>query len=167
MVGGLRPPPADAEAAAAADAARGVVFVLEGASLETAKVGKVCGVVLRRAGKGGGGWERAEGGALASRRPAHLVFPSLTPSPPPTQSYVLLNCDDHATFLRKHRRDPAALRPDIAHQALLALLDSPLAKAGKIKVCEGWCVCVGDERERGRGTGVCGGGVWWGVVSSC
>lgn len=41
MVGGLRPPPADAEAAAAADAARGVVFVLEGASLETAKVGNV------------------------------------------------------------------------------------------------------------------------------
>ena len=41
MVGGLQPPPADAEAAAAADAERGIVVVLEGASLETAKVGKV------------------------------------------------------------------------------------------------------------------------------
>lgn len=49
------------------------------------------------------------------------------------QSYVLLNCDDHASFLRRHGRDPATSRPDIAHQALLALLDSPLAKAGKIK----------------------------------
>ena len=52
---------------------------------------------------------------------------------PPAQSYVLLNCDDHASFLRRHGRDPASSRPDIAHQALLALLDSPLAKAGKIK----------------------------------
>lgn len=49
------------------------------------------------------------------------------------QSYVLLNCDDHASFLRRHGRDPATSRPDIAHQALLALLDSPLAKSGKIK----------------------------------
>lgn len=49
------------------------------------------------------------------------------------QSYVLLNCDDHASFLRRHGRDPASSRPDIAHQALLSLLDSPLAKAGKIK----------------------------------
>ena len=42
------------------------------------------------------------------------------------------------------------MRPDIAHQALLALLDSPLAKAGKIKVC----VCgeeEEEERERRRG----------------
>ena len=28
----------------------------------------------------------------------------------------LLNCDDHATFLRKHRKDPADYRPDICHQ---------------------------------------------------
>merc|ERR1712087_5065 len=30
----------------------------------------------------------------------------------------LLNCDDHASFLRKHRKDPADYRPDICHQAL-------------------------------------------------
>lgn len=156
MVGGLRPPPADAEAAAAADAARGVVFVLEGASLETAKVGKV-------GGRGGGvcvcvcvvSEEGREDGrrACASpprpkkkprRRPPHAparhprpLTPLLPPPCLPFQSYVLLNCDDHATFLRKHSRDPASLRPDIAHQALLALLDSPLAKAGKIKVRAG------------------------------
>ena len=50
------------------------------------------------------------------------------------QGYQLLNCDDHATFLRKHGKDPALYRPDIAHQALLAILDSPLAKSGRLKV---------------------------------
>ena len=69
-----------------------------------------------------------------------LSMPTHRP-PPPThhhhhhhhhQAYTLLNCDDHATFLRKHNRDPASSRPDIAHQALLALYDSPLAKAGKL-----------------------------------
>ena len=41
MVGGLQPPPAEDEAAAAADASHSAIFVLEGACLETAKVGKV------------------------------------------------------------------------------------------------------------------------------
>ncbi|KAH8972560.1 hypothetical protein BDL97_02G204500 [Sphagnum fallax] len=63
----------------------GVIFVLEKASLEVAKVGK---------------------------------------------NYQLLNCEDHATFLKKHKRDPALYRPDILHQALLAILDSTLNKAG-------------------------------------
>ncbi|KAH7276620.1 hypothetical protein KP509_39G015200 [Ceratopteris richardii] len=49
------------------------------------------------------------------------------------KNYQLLNCDDHANFLRKHKRDPATVRPDIVHQALLAILDSPLNKAGKLK----------------------------------
>ena len=46
MVGGLRPPPAEVEAEEAAAASRSAIFVLEGACLETAKVGKVwCGWV--------------------------------------------------------------------------------------------------------------------------
>lgn len=49
------------------------------------------------------------------------------------KTYQLLNCDDHATYLRKHNKDPNLYRPDIAHQALLTILDSPLNKAGKIK----------------------------------
>eukprot|EP00897_Mesotaenium_endlicherianum_P010381 jgi/Mesen1/9371/ME000610S08689 len=49
------------------------------------------------------------------------------------KTYQLLNCDDHANFLRKHKRDPALYRPDIVHQALLAILDSPLNKAGRLK----------------------------------
>lgn len=55
----------------------GVIFVLENANLETAKVGK---------------------------------------------NYELLNCDDHANFLRRHGKDPALHRPDICHQA------SPVAR---------------------------------------
>ncbi|CAN8279693.1 unnamed protein product [Cochlearia groenlandica] len=66
----------------------GVVFVLEKASLEVAKVGK---------------------------------------------TYQLLNSDDHANFLRKNNRNPADYRPDITHQALLMILDSPVNKAGRLK----------------------------------
>ncbi len=33
-----------------------------------------------------------------------------------TQSYSLLNCDDHKNFLMKHKKDPALYRPDICHQ---------------------------------------------------
>ncbi|KAK9827821.1 hypothetical protein WJX74_003910 [Apatococcus lobatus] len=40
------------------------------------------------------------------------------------QDFKLLNCDDHAQFLKRHGKDPADYRPDIAHQALLAILDS-------------------------------------------
>ena len=49
------------------------------------------------------------------------------------QSYQILNCDDHANFLRRHNKDPTDYRPDILHQALLSILDSPLNKAGRIK----------------------------------
>lgn len=66
----------------------GVIFILEKASLEVAKVGK---------------------------------------------SYQLLNSEDHANFLRKNKRNPADYRPDISHQAILNILDSPLNKAGKLR----------------------------------
>jgi rRNA small subunit pseudouridine methyltransferase Nep1 len=66
----------------------GYVFVLEKATLETAKIGK---------------------------------------------GYALLNCDDHANFIKRHGKQPGDFRPDICHQALLAILDSPLNKSGKVK----------------------------------
>ena len=66
-----------------------VIIVLEGACLETGKVGK---------------------------------------------DHVLLNCDDHQNFLRKHNRDPADSRPDILHQMMLIALDSPLNKAGLLRL---------------------------------
>jgi rRNA small subunit pseudouridine methyltransferase Nep1 len=49
--------------------------------------------------------------------------------------YELLNCDDHRDLCKKKlHKDPNLFRPDILHQELLALLDSPLNKAGLLKV---------------------------------
>jgi rRNA pseudouridine-1189 N-methylase Emg1 (Nep1/Mra1 family) len=48
--------------------------------------------------------------------------------------YELLNCDDHIGICKKHGRDPSEHRPDIVHQVLLALMDSPLNKAGHLHV---------------------------------
>ncbi|WOG98604.1 hypothetical protein DCAR_0417948 [Daucus carota subsp. sativus] len=70
------------------DKKNGVIFILERASLEVAKVGK---------------------------------------------TYQLLNSDEHANFLKRNNKNPADYRPDIAHQAMLMILDSTLNKAGKLK----------------------------------
>lgn len=48
--------------------------------------------------------------------------------------YHLLNSDDHQGVLKKHGRSISDYRPDITHQCLLALLDSPLNKAGRLQV---------------------------------
>jgi rRNA small subunit pseudouridine methyltransferase Nep1 len=49
--------------------------------------------------------------------------------------YELLNCDDHRELCRKKlNKDPNDFRPDILHQELLALMDSPLNKAGFLQV---------------------------------
>jgi len=49
--------------------------------------------------------------------------------------YELLNCDDHRDLCKKKlRKDPNIFRPDILHQELLSLMDSPLNKAGLLKV---------------------------------
>jgi len=48
--------------------------------------------------------------------------------------FELLNCDDHLALHAKLNRDPKHSRPDIAHQCLLTLLDSPLNKAGMLTV---------------------------------
>jgi len=50
------------------------------------------------------------------------------------KDYELLNCDDHQSLIKKAKRDIAHVRPDITHQCLLTLLDSPLNKAGLLKV---------------------------------
>jgi len=46
----------------------------------------------------------------------------------------LLCADKHGTFLRKNGKDPSLFRPDITHQCLLMLLDSPLNRAGLLQV---------------------------------
>ena len=38
------------------------------------------------------------------------------------------------TLRKKHNKDPAAYRPDIIHQELMAVLDSPLNKANRVRV---------------------------------
>lgn len=49
--------------------------------------------------------------------------------------YELLNCDDHREICKKKlKKNPNDYRPDILHQELLALLDSPLNKAGLLKI---------------------------------
>lgn len=46
----------------------------------------------------------------------------------------LVTGDTHAIHLKKINKNPADYRPDIVHQALLQLLDSPLNKAGHLEV---------------------------------
>ena len=50
------------------------------------------------------------------------------------KGFSLLNSDDHPTLLKRMNQDPVNARPDICHQSLLALLDSPLNKAGHLQV---------------------------------
>ena len=42
--------------------------------------------------------------------------------------FQLLNCDDHINVMKKLNKDPQMYRPDIIHQELMAVLDSPLNK---------------------------------------
>ncbi|KAK5686171.1 18S rRNA pseudouridine methyltransferase [Elasticomyces elasticus] len=48
--------------------------------------------------------------------------------------YALLNSDEHIGVMRKMNRDISDARPDITHQCLLTLLDSPVNKAGKLQI---------------------------------
>lgn len=48
--------------------------------------------------------------------------------------FELLNCDDHGKMHRKLKRDPINSRPDVIHQILLTLLDSPLNKSGNMQI---------------------------------
>jgi len=49
-------------------------------------------------------------------------------------NFELLNCDDHKESLRRMGRDLSSARPDITHQCLLMLFDSPLNRAGLLQV---------------------------------
>lgn len=50
------------------------------------------------------------------------------------EKYSLLNSDEHIGVLRKMNRDVSEARPDITHQCLLTLLDSPINKAGRLQI---------------------------------
>jgi rRNA small subunit pseudouridine methyltransferase Nep1 len=49
-------------------------------------------------------------------------------------SYELLNCDRHKQQIIKYKKDPSQCRPDILHQCLLMLFDSPLNRASLLQV---------------------------------
>ena len=46
----------------------------------------------------------------------------------------LLNSDKHKNILKKHNRELGSARPDITHQTLLCLMDSPLNRAQLLQV---------------------------------
>lgn len=50
------------------------------------------------------------------------------------KQFELLNCDRHKNLGKKVRRDVTQCRPDITHQCLLMLMDSPLNRAGLLQV---------------------------------
>jgi len=50
------------------------------------------------------------------------------------KGFGILNVDDHSTVLKRSGRDFSTARPDILHQSLLMLLDSPLNRAGFLQV---------------------------------
>jgi rRNA small subunit pseudouridine methyltransferase Nep1 len=50
------------------------------------------------------------------------------------KEFALLNIDDHRGILSKSGRDFSTARPDITHQCLLMLFDSPLNRAGLLQV---------------------------------
>ncbi|KAK2177015.1 hypothetical protein NP493_623g01025 [Ridgeia piscesae] len=50
------------------------------------------------------------------------------------KQYELLNCDRHKHLMKKFKKDVSKCRPDITHQCLLMLMDSPLNRAGLLQV---------------------------------
>ncbi|RUS79770.1 hypothetical protein EGW08_012486 [Elysia chlorotica] len=50
------------------------------------------------------------------------------------QKYELLSCDRHSNLGKKIKKDVSTCRPDITHQCLLMLMDSPLNRAGLLQV---------------------------------
>ncbi|THH04925.1 hypothetical protein EW145_g5170 [Phellinidium pouzarii] len=103
--------PQQARPPAAGSQTRRLIVVLEQACLESYRVSSGSG--------GGTGTGRGKRGSDRTGGEA---------------KYALLNCDDHQGILAKTGRDIADARPDITHQCLLTLLDSPLNKAGLLQV---------------------------------
>merc|ERR1719371_64067 len=50
------------------------------------------------------------------------------------KEFSLLNIDEHRGLLSRNGRDFSSARPDITHQSLLMLFDSPLNRAGLLQV---------------------------------
>lgn len=65
---------------------------------------------------------------------ASSIYGGSRPGNQREEKYSLLNSDEHIGVMRKMNRDISDARPDITHQCLLTLLDSPINKAGKLQI---------------------------------
>lgn len=96
-----------------------LIIVLEGAQLETVKVGyfthQMCYV---------------QGTLMLGLFLCYLFIKWSKVG----NAFELLNCDDHINIMRRNKKDPGSVRPDITHQSLLMLFDSPLNRAGLLQV---------------------------------
>lgn len=97
-----------------------LIIILEGAQLETVKVWSNFFYIYRLV------WAYQ----LFYRWSIFLIILSLQVG----NSFELLNCDDHINIMRRNNKDPGSIRPDITHQSLLMLFDSPLNRAGLLQV---------------------------------
>ncbi|KAG0647278.1 18S rRNA (pseudouridine(1189)-N1)-methyltransferase [Hyphodiscus hymeniophilus] len=70
----------------------------------------------------------------ASLETYKAVYGGGRPGAPRDEKYSLLNSDEHIGVMRKMNRDISDARPDITHQCLLTLLDSPINKAGQLQI---------------------------------
>lgn len=123
MVGGLAPPAAEDELAAAQAGKGGVYFVLEDADLQVGKVGKVGregarSVRAMRPPQAPPGVARGKQRRLQA---AQALCPPRAQRPVSfriarLQEYRLLNSDEHAMYLQRKGEDPALYRPDICQQ---------------------------------------------------
>eukprot|EP01006_Ploeotia_vitrea_P021174 TRINITY_DN53525_c0_g1_i1.p1 TRINITY_DN53525_c0_g1~~TRINITY_DN53525_c0_g1_i1.p1 ORF type:complete len:232 (-),score=111.18 TRINITY_DN53525_c0_g1_i1:110-805(-) len=77
----------------------------------------------------------AEGNVKASDKGVIVVLVGASLETVKTKKgYELLTADTHGSILKKFKKDPKDYRPDILHQCLLTCLDSPLNKAGLLKI---------------------------------
>ena len=115
---------------------RRLIVILENASLETVKVSQepwcwqCVDFIL---------WVSASdaGGNFSNSSNTYIIISTSLYTPFSLQvgrKFELLNCDDHKKELSKHSRDISLARPDIAHQCLMMLLDSPLNRTGLLQV---------------------------------
>ena len=58
------------------------------------------------------------------------------------KEYQLLNPDKHKDRIVRSGRDISTIRPDITHQCLLMLLDSPLNRMGLLQVAIYWVFLI-------------------------
>eukprot|EP00808_Paulinella_micropora_P019210 g34403.t1 len=78
--------------------------------------------------------ERTKGGVHKTKRVIVVLEKAGLETVKTKKGYELVSADTHASILKKYKKTASQYRPDIVHQCLLTLLDSPLNKAGHLQV---------------------------------